>query len=466
MPALRTGPHKGCLAGTSAIGGECGLTGNRLVVMTSPELGELRSLARRLFTTGVEAADPAFALCNSWRKNPPPSPRGNGKNIVIAFGKAAVTMLMRTRDLLGYTDKTTYIAVTNDENHRQVHGARVFAAGHPVPDERGVRAASMVADSLRAATDEDVVIVLISGGGSALLPAPVPGLSLEDKSRTTDILLRAGLDICQINAVRQHLSRLKGGGMAKLAHPARVFAYILSDVPGDHLSVVASGPTAGQLMSHEQVVRMLERRNLLSELPGAARDLLTSALADSDPHASMAACENDVVCINTLIGGNSMSLSAIVESVDDFPMTVAESDYSLDVEVAGQLMLDHAIRLPHGTLQGLVFGGESHVRVRGSGLGGRNQELALRFAVGARKRGLHGNWVFLSGGTDGRDGPTDSAGAAVDRYTLDRMVAMGIDPSRALAQNDSYPALAASGDHLHIGGTGTNVADIQVFLRK
>ena len=352
MPAPRTDSLKGCRAGAPQVSGGMHFAGSGLAVMPSPDLRELRSLARRLFATGVAAADPALALSTAWRREPPPSPRGKGQNIVIAFGKAAVAMLTTARDLLGHTNETTCIAVTNDENHRQVQGAHVFAAGHPVPDERGVRAANVVADTLRAATDEDVVIVLISGGGSALLPAPLPGLSLEDKSRTTDILLRAGLDIHRMNAVRQHLSRLKGGGMARLAHPAQVYAYILSDVPGDHLSVVASGPTAGQLMARERVVRMLERRNLLSALPGAARDLLTSALADSDPHASMAARENDVACINTLIGGNSMSLSAIVESVDDFPMTVAESDYSLDVEVAGQLMLDHAIRLPHGTLQG------------------------------------------------------------------------------------------------------------------
>lgn len=435
------------------------------MITSSHDLQELRTLARRLFTTGVAAADPALALTNAWRREPPPGPSGNGRNIVIAFGKAAIAMLSRGRDLLGHASEVTCIAVTNDENYRPIDSARVFAAGHPVPDERGVRAAQAVADTLRAATDGDVVIVLISGGGSALLPAPLPGLSLEDKSRTTDTLLRAGLDIVRMNAVRQHLSRLKGGGMARLARPAPVFAYILSDVPGDHLGVVASGPTAGQIMAREQVVEMLDRRNLLAALPRTARDLLTLPRADHDSPASMAADENDVTCVNTIIGGNLMSLTAIVESVDEFPMEVAESDYSLDVEAAGRLMLDHAVQLPSGTLRGLVFGGESHVRVRGNGLGGRNQELALRFAIGARERGLDGNWVFLSGGTDGRDGPTDSAGAVVDRYSLDRMMTMGADPAQALAGNDSYPALKASGDHLHIGGTGTNVADIQVFLR-
>ncbi len=433
--------------------------------MSSPDLHELRSLARRLFATGVMAADPSLALANAWRREPPPGPRGNGRNVVIAFGKAAVAMLTRARDLLGHVSEVTCIAVTNDENYRRVDGARVFAAGHPVPDERGVRAAQAVADTLRAAKDEDVVIVLISGGGSALLPAPLPGLSLEDKSRTTDTLLRAGLDIRRMNAVRQHLSCLKGGGMARLARPASVFAYILSDVPGDHLGVVASGPTAGRIMAREQVVKMLHRRNLLAALPRDAQDLLTRPRADHDSPGSMAASENDVTCVNTIIGGNGMSLTAIVESVDEFPMEVAESDYSLDVGAACRLMLDNAVQLPAGTLRGLVFGGESHVQVRGNGLGGRNQELALRFAIGATERGLDGNWVFLSGGTDGRDGPTDSAGAVVDRISLDRMRTMGVDPAHALARNDSYPALKASGDHLHIGGTGTNVADIQIFLR-
>ena len=437
-----------------------------IVAMSSPDIRELRSLARRLFMTGVKAADPARALAAAWRKEPPRNPYGKGRNFVVALGKAAIAMLTRTLDLLDQADEAICIAVTNDENYRQVDGARVFAAGHPVPDERGVRAAHAVSDALRSATGEDVVIVLISGGGSALLPAPSPGLSLEDKSRATETLLRAGLDIHQMNAVRQHLSRLKGGGMARLARPAPVFAYILSDVPGDHLGVVASGPTASQLMTRQQVLDVLNGRNLLPALPRTVRDLLTVPRAGIESPASMAARENGFSCVNTVIGGNSMSLAAIVESVDDIRLTIAMPDYSLDVEVASRLMLDRAALLPTGTPRGLVFGGESHVRVVGNGLGGRNQELALRFAVGARERGFPGDWVFLSGGTDGRDGPTDSAGAIVDPRSLDRMMTMGVDPARALARNDSYPALQASGDHLRIGGTGTNVADIQVFLRN
>ncbi len=434
--------------------------------MNTPDFHALRAHAHELFMTGVRAAEPGPALSKAWKQKPPPVPQRHGRNIVVAFGKAATAMAEQALKLLaGSHEKTSCLVVTNDENLRDVDGARVLASGHPVPDERGVRAAAEISNALRSAKASDVVIVLISGGGSALLPAPVPGLSLEDKSRATEVLLRGGLDIGQMNAVRQHLSQLKGGGMKRLARPAPVFAYILSDVPGDDLRVIASGPTADRLMTRAEVAQMLEDRELFDELPRSARDILTNNATISELQHTNDADSEGSPCVNTIIGGNRMSLDAIVKSAKAFPVSIARSDYSLDVETTCRLMLDDAAKLPRGTLRGLVFGGESHVDVRGDGLGGRNQELALRFAMGARDRNLEGDWAFLSGGSDGRDGPTDSAGAVVDPESLNRMLSRGIDPADSLARHDSYPALLASGDHVFTGGTGTNVADIQVFVR-
>ncbi len=425
-------------------------------------VAELRAAARALFTKGVRAADPAAALAAAWRHAPPPRPKPGGRPLIVALGKAAVPMLERARELVADGNAVESIAVTDDGNFRKIPGSRVLAAGHPVPDERGVQAARTVESLLAGAGQEDIAIVLISGGGSALLPAPAGGLSLADKSAVTELLLRAGFDIVETNAVRQHLSRLKGGGMLRVAHPAPVSAFILSDVPGDDLRVVASGPTTGGIMACGDAVRLLEERSLFKDLPPRARERLRELAAqDARPNGT---AERAAVS-NTLVGSNRLSLDAVAAADPGFPVTVADAGLNLEVSAAARRILDAAAGLPAGARRALVFGGETHVRVRGPGRGGRNQELALRVALGARQRPLAGDWAFLSGGTDGRDGPTDSAGGIVDSGSLGRMLSAGIEPEAMLARNDSYHALLASGDHLFTGATGTNVADIQVFVR-
>lgn len=443
------------------------VTGNEMPMGLSAytAITELRALARELFMVGVRAAEPGRALAAAWDKEPPQEPAAGGRYHIIAFGKAAVAMLEVALNRLPVRRDVEAIAVTNDENYRVVPGARVHAAGHPVPDRRSLNAANDVIAQLEAAGPKDVVVALVSGGGSALLTAPVDGLTLDQKSATTECLLRAGLDISAINAVRQHLSRLKGGGMGRLAQPAPVTAYILSDVPDDCLAAVASGPTVGRSLSTRMLRKRLVEWDLSGRLPDAAWRIL---MKDNDmetgvtTRSSGSICPN---CRNILIGSNRMSLDAIQASRPGFPIGLAETGYSLDVNAAAERMLADAARLATGERQALIYGGETHVTVRGTGLGGRNQELALRFALGARTRRIGGDWVFLSGGTDGRDGPTDSAGAIVDPGSLHRMEAASMDPVRMLTTNDSYPALAASDDHLFTGGTGTNVADIQIFLR-
>ena len=423
---------------------------------------ELRELAKSLFMEGVRAADPAAALSGAWLRAPPPRPKPGGRSLIVAFGKASVQMLSRARELIAGGDAAESIAVTDDGNFREDAGFRVHAAGHPVPDERGIRAAGKVESLLAGAGRDDVVIVLVSGGGSALLPAPAGGLSLADKSAVTDRLLRAGFDIIETNAVRQHLSRLKGGGMLRVAHPAPVSAFILSDVPGDDLRVVASGPTASGIMACADAVRLLKERGVFAELPPRVREWLRKKAArDGLPNGT----SEDAAVRNTLVGSNRLSLDAVAAADTGFPVTIADVGLNLEVSAAARRILDAAAGLPAGARHALVFGGETHVHVRGPGLGGRNQELALQVALGARQRRLSGDWAFLSGGTDGRDGPTDSAGGIVDPGSLNRMLAAGVEPEAMLARNDSYHALRASGDHLFTGATVTNVADIQIFVR-
>ncbi|MBS0564194.1 MAG: DUF4147 domain-containing protein [Proteobacteria bacterium] len=413
---------------------------------------DLRAEALRLFRAAVHAADPAGALRAAWAAAPPEPPAAGGAWLVVAVGKAAMPMAgAALAALIGAPVRA--LVVTNYENARPLPGATVMAAGHPVPDENGEMAGRAVAALLDGAGAADRVVALISGGGSALLPAPAPGLTLDDKAEVNRLLLAHGYEITEINLIRQQLSRLKGGGMVRLAAPAPVAAYILSDVIGDDLRAIASGPTAAPLGTRADARRLLQARGVWDRLPPAVRAHLEAPepVAAARPAA-----------LNLLIGSNRKSLEA-VEKASETPDTRIVSDrLTGDVGDAAETILAAAGAAGPGPAC-LIFGGETTVTLRGKGRGGRNQELALRLALAAPER-LGRPFVFLSGGTDGRDGPTEAAGGIVDETSAARMRAAGADPEALLADNDSNAALAASGDLLTVGATGTNVADVQILL--
>ena len=410
-----------------------------------------RALAERLFRAGLAAADPEAAVRRALAADPPAA---GGGTLVLAAGKAALRMLEGASDWMeGLAGPPpTVLAVTNRENAGGIGGpgpgspvtgaAAPFVAGHPVPDAEGLRAARRFEAALRAAGRGDRVLLLLSGGASALLPSPAPGLTLADEAATARLLLASGASIEEVNLVRQHLSTLKGGGMARLAAPAAVTALILSDVIGDDLRAIGSGPTAGPLGPREEASALCRDLGIWDALPPAAQARLSSGAPDEPvPPAD-----------NRLVGSNVLSLAAM-------------ADAAPEARLHGEPLLGDVARaaarvgaLPAGVH---LLGGETTVRLTGSGAGGRNQELALRVALAAR-----GPFVFLSAGTDGRDGPTDAAGAVVDEGTAARIEAAGLDAAARLAENDSHPALAASGDLLVTGGTGTNVADLQVLVRR
>ncbi len=414
--------------------------------------GDLRNTAKALFAAAVNAADPAPALHRHLTDAPLP-PLAEGRYILVAVGKAACTMMAEALVHVPARTPVIALAVPNYENARDIPGCTVMPAGHPVPDENGARAGRAVIDLLQSATAGDHVIALISGGGSALLPAPVPGISLADKSEVSRVLLAAGFEITQMNMVRQQLSQLKGGGFARLAAPAKITAYILSDVIGDDLRVIASGPTVSPIGTRTDTVKLLKSKDVFDKLPASVRSYL-----DRTDHETAKA--NPAVT-NTLICSNHQSLLA-AKAAATGPARIVEPPLTGDVAEAAERLLA-AARLA-GTTGALIFGGETTVTISGTGQGGRNQELALRFALGATD--IPGDWVFLSCGTDGRDGPTDAAGGIVDPDSLSRMKAAGADPEKLLANNDSHAALKASGDLLITGATGTNVADVQIFLRR
>ncbi|WP_377504707.1 glycerate kinase [Octadecabacter sp. R77987] len=393
-----------------------------------------RAQARALFDAGVAAADPVAATTRALVQSPVPA------TLIIAVGKAARGMAQAA---MAACPNVPCLIVTNDENAAPLAGAQVMAAGHPVPDERGARAADMVIAALEGVGAGDHVLVLVSGGGSALLPAPVQGVSLADKAAMNNLLLASGADIMQMNLVRQQLSRLKGGGLLRIAAPASVTALILSDVMGDDLRAVASGPTAAPLGTKAQACNILQSFDIWEKCPRSVRDHLSGVDTATDiPRAD-----------NHLIGANPISLRAMAALVPD--AHVIADPIEGDVAAAARVICDAAA--PGITL----WGGETTVHLRGTGRGGRNQELALRIALEARARGWTAGWVCLQGGTDGRDGPTDAAGGLVDSGTLGR-----IDNVAALlANNDSYAALEQAGDLLITGATGTNVADLGVLIR-
>jgi glycerate 2-kinase len=414
----------------------------------------LRAEALRLFDVAIKAADPARALRAGMAANPVPKPINNGQYIIVSVGKAAVPMAREALCLIGDVPARVLV-VTNYENACDLAGARVIAAGHPVPDENGRIAGEAVAQILTEAGANDRVLALISGGGSALLPAPVPGLSLDDKATVNRLLLAGGFDISEMNLVRQQLSRLKGGGMVRLAAPAPVSAFILSDVIGDDLRVIASGPTVAPLGTKAQARDLLKARGIWADLPAHVRAILeqTEPAGDTPPKAD-----------NHLIGSNRKSLEAIEKASDVFKAVIVSDRLEGDVSEACGTILKAARDIPAGHPACLIFGGETTVTLRGNGQGGRNQELALRMAIAAPDVLTGREWVFLSGGTDGRDGPTEAAGGIVDAGSLARLRAAGADALALLANNDSNAALAASGDLVVTGATGTNVADVQILL--
>lgn len=412
------------------------------------ELGEMRAAVTRLFAAGLAAADPDRAVRLALARTPPPDPGAGGRRVILGIGKAGLAMARVALEVLGPAEA---LVVTNAGNVGALPGARVMVAGHPVPDAGGARAAAAVLALLAGLGAGDRVLALISGGGSAMLPAPVAGVSLADKIAVNRLLLASGADIAEMNLVRQQLSRLKGGGLLRAAAPAPVSALILSDVVGDDLRIIASGPTVAPIGSRATARAVLDLRGLAERLPEAVRAHLAAPEAALPPLPK---------ATNILVGSNALSVAAMVAA------GARAHPRPLIGDVGEAVHAVHAAAIGAAAGQALVFGGETTVRLRGHGLGGRNQELALRFARLAQERRLVGPWVFLAAGTDGRDGPTDAAGGLVDSTTMAALERAGVDVDAALADNDSHAALKACGGLFVTGATGTNVADLAVFLRR
>jgi glycerate 2-kinase len=344
-----------------------------------------------------------------------------------------------------------------------VEGLCVLEAGHPVPDENGLRAARKIGELSDGVGPRDLVLCLLSGGGSALLGAPPEGVSIDDLAATTRLLLESGAAIDEINTVRRHLSTLQGGRLARRLRPASVMTLVLSDVIGDHTEAIASGPTVPDPTTFDDAIGVLRRYRLRERLPASVRDHLARGAAGEiaeTPKPGDPAFEGTAV---ESIGDNGAFLDGLEQAARDAGCGVVRVPEPVIGEASdvgrglGHRAMDLAVTAGRRTL--LVAGGETTVTVCGRGRGGRNQELALAAAL---EMDGSGGICVAALATDGSDGVTDAAGGIVDGLTAASARLAGIDPAAALADNDSYAALRASGDLLLTGPTRTNVADAYV----
>ncbi len=391
---------------------------------------------------------------------------------LIAAGKAAVPMAQAAVDGLGVS-LARGVVVTKHEHaagHTLPARIEVIEAGHPVPDEAGLAGARAVARLALKATAAHRVLVLLSGGGSALLPLPADTLTLDDLQTTTALLLQAGATIDEINAVRKHLSQLKGGQLARRAAPAPIVALILSDVVGDPLDVIASGPTAPDPTTFAEAQAVLARYDLHACVPATVQETLAAGAAGELSETPKPGDPLFARVRNLIIGSNRMAAQAAVAAAEQLGYralllsTFVEGEAREVGRVAAALVKGiRAYGDPLAPPACLAWSGETTVTVRGDGRGGRNQELALAAALALRGRP---DWAIMALATDGADGPTDAAGAIVDGETIPLARELGWNPHATLADNNTYPLLDAVGALMNIGPTGTNVNDLLVILVK
>jgi hydroxypyruvate reductase len=386
---------------------------------------------------------------------------------VVGGGKAAGPMVRAVEEALG--ERITAGIVTVKYGHAaDTTRVQVEQAGHPIPDERAIRATERMIELLEQAGPDDLVICVISGGGSALMIAPVAGVTLNDKRRLTNAMLRSGATINEINVVRKHLSRVKGGGLARLAAPATVVSLVLSDVLGDPLDVIASGPTVPDTSTYVEAWEILERYDLIPDLPPAIAQHLQEGLAGRVPETPKPGDPAFDTVQNVIVASNAHAVAAAVEQArrDGLNTLLLSTFIEGEARVVARVFsaIGRQIQrtnqpIPRPAV--IIAGGETTVTVKGQGRGGRNQEFALAAAI--HLDGVD-DVTIMAFATDGTDGPTSAAGAIVDGSTAERARALGLDPRQCLADNDSHTFFQKLGDLLVTGPTNTNVDDLYVII--
>jgi glycerate 2-kinase len=395
---------------------------------------------------------------------------GNFKRlVVVGFGKASCLMARAIEQTLPDLVDTGLIIAKYGHCLEKPLKMRVHEAGHPLPDENGVKGTNEIADILKKADRTTLVVCLISGGGSALLVSPCEGVSLQEKQIVTDLLLRSGADIHELNTLRKHISRVKGGRLAEAAYPAHIVSLIVSDVIGDEIGVIASGPTAPDRTTYGDALRVIKKHALLEKVPKNILKVLYDGCQGVIPDTPKEGNAIFEKVRNLIVADNKTALEAAREKASDlgYHAKIISPKVRGEAREAGKwlagvaLEVRNASRKFHNEKICLISGGETTVTVRKQGRGGRNMELALSFAI--EIEGYEG-LTLLSAGTDGIDGPTDAAGAIVNGRTIGKANAAGLDAAIYLKDNDSYSFFKQIDGLFITGPTGTNVMDLQLIL--
>ena len=395
--------------------------------------------------------------------------------VVVGAGKATAPMVQAIEKNLGERVNGGIIIVKYGHT-RSLRKIRQVEASHPIPDEAGLKGTEGIVEMLKEADEKTLVVCLISGGGSSLLVSPADDITFNDKQEVTDLLLKSGATIDELNTVRKHISNIKGGKLAQIVYPATIVTLILSDVIGDRLDVIASGPTVPDNTTFQDAIGVIEKYGLEDKLPTTVLRFLKQGLngkIGDTPKAGEVFFENARTIV---IGSIKQVLNAAMEkaSTMGFEPEIVTSELQGEARNAARYLAERAVEVQKSLKSGersrcLISGGETTVTVKGKGLGGRNQELALAFAI--EIEGMKGI-MMLSAGTDGTDGPTDAAGAIVDGETVPLARKFSLDPLVYLEDNDSYnffkrlDSLSKEKYHLITGPTGTNVMDMQIIIAE
>jgi len=435
----------------------------------------LRKQAVAIFRAAVQAADPVEAVLRHFHlKDGSLTVAGRKYRLsqfdrifVIGAGKASASMARAVERVLGSRISGGLVNVKYGHTDK-VKRIELNECGHPQPDEAGLSGAARIAAIAESAGERDLLICVISGGGSALMPAPASPVTLAEKQATTKLLLECGANIHEINAVRKHISSIKGGQLSRLAFPATVISLLLSDVIGDDLDVIASGPTAPDASSFGRAREILRKYGIETAAPASVRERIERGIAGEIPETPKAGDPSLGRTQNVVVGSNILAVNAAAIKARELGFRTLVLSTFIEGETRDVARM-HAAIARQARLHGqparapvcIISGGETTVTIRGNGKGGRNQEFALAAAIDMA--GLE-DVLILSGGTDGNDGPTDAAGAISDGETCARATKLGLDAKKYLANNDSYHFFQPLGDLLMTGPTNTNVMDVRLTL--
>jgi len=440
----------------------------------------MRRMAKAIFSKALSAVDPSQILRDRIRieKDRLRIKMEDNSEVIfdlnkfnriflIGTGKASNSMAQAIEEI--FEDRITKGLITTKYGHLlPLKKTEIIEAGHPIPDQKGYEGAKRIQGLLKESGPNDLVIFLLSGGGSALLPFPAEGIELKEKQEATQLLLDCGADIKEINTIRKHISQMKGGWLARWAYPSAVIGFILSDVVGDQLDVIGSGPTVPDPSTFREAWEILKKYDLLKEIAPSIQKHLhlgKEGKVEETPKPGDIVFER---VYNSLIGSNILALRAAEKEAASIGLNTLILSSSVIGETREAARFHTAIAKevissghPIPKPACILSGGETTVTIKGNGLGGRNQEFAL---AGALEISGIERVVLLSGGPDGTDGPTDATGAVADHTPVHRAESMDLDPKAHLENNDAYPFFQKLGDLLITGPTHTNVMDVRILL--